>query len=139
MIRQFRIGDQKTYERIITQEEVNQFAKLTGDFNLAHHDEDYCAKTIFKKPIVHGMLIGSLFSKVFGLEFPGGGMIYCSQTLKFLKPIYPETNITIVITVKEIILEKNRVIFTTEVFNDHQECALTGEAMLMPRKDEHCE
>lgn len=139
MIRYFKIGDQKTYERIITQDEVNQFAKLTGDFNLAHHDIDYCAKTIFKKPIVHGMFVGALFSKVFGLEFPGGGMIYCSQTLKFLKPIYPETTIHIVITVKEIILEKNRVVFTTEVFNEHDELALTGEATLMPRKDNHHE
>jgi len=139
MIRHFHIGDQKTYERIITQEEVNQFAKLTGDFNLAHFDEEYCAKTIFKKPIVHGMLIGSLFSKVFGSEYPGGGMIYCSQSLKFLKPIYPETKVKIVITVKDIIQEKNRVVFSTEIYNENQECALTGEAMLMPRKDENCE
>ena len=136
MIRNFSVGEKKSYERVITQEEVNQFAKLTGDFNQAHYDEDYCAKTIFKKPIVHGMLVGSLFSKVFGLEFPGGGMIYCSQSLKFLKPIYPDTKMNVVITVKEIILEKNRVIFTTEIFNEHNECALTGEAMLMPRKDE---
>ncbi|MDY0074406.1 MAG: MaoC family dehydratase [Acholeplasmataceae bacterium] len=139
MIKQFRLGDQKSYQRIITQEEINQFAKLTQDFNPAHYDEAYCAKTIFKKPIVHGMFIGSLFSKVFGLEYPGGGMIYCSQSLKFLKPVYPETPITIVITVKEIILEKNRVIFSTEVYNEKNECAVTGEAMLMPRKEENCE
>lgn len=136
MIRKFILGEMKSYERVITQDEVNQFAKLTGDFNKAHYDEDYCANTIFKKPIVHGMLVGSLFSRVFGLEFPGGGMIYCSQSLKFLKPIYPDTKIKVVITVKEIIIEKNRVIFTTEIWNEHNECALTGEAMLMPRKDE---
>ena len=82
------------------------------------------------------MLVGSLFSKVFGSDYPGGGMIYCSQTFKFLKPIYPDEKIKVVITVKEIILEKNRVIFTTEIWNEKKECALTGEAMLMPRKDE---
>jgi 3-hydroxybutyryl-CoA dehydratase len=43
------------------------------------------------------------------------------------------------VTVKEIILEKNRVIFTTEVFNEKDEIMLTGEAMLMPRKEEHHE
>jgi len=138
MIKKFKIGDQKTYERVITQHEVDAFAAVTGDHNLAHYDEDYCKRTIFKKPIVHGMFVGSLFSKVFGMEFPGGGMIYCSQTLKFLKPIYPETTLKVVITVKEIMLEKNRVIFTTEVFNELGECALTGEAMLMPRKESDC-
>ncbi|MCD8561997.1 MAG: MaoC family dehydratase [Acholeplasmataceae bacterium] len=138
MIRRFQIGDQKSYERVITQEEVIQFAKVTGDFNLAHYDEDFCRKTVFKKPIVHGMFVGSLFSKVFGMEYPGGGMIYCTQSLKFLKPVYPETRLKIVITVKEILLEKNRVIFTTEVFNDQGECAVTGEAMMMPRKEKDC-
>ena len=49
MIRQFKVGEQKTYERVITQEEVDQFAKLTGDYNKAHFDEEYCSKTIFKK------------------------------------------------------------------------------------------
>ena len=139
MIRKFNVGDKKSYTRKITQDEVSQFDKLTGDFNKAHYDEAYCAQTIFKKPIVHGMLVGSLFSKVFGLEFPGGGMIYCSQSLKFLKPVYPDTKLEVVITVKEIILEKNRVIFLTEVWNENHECAVTGEAMLMPRKDEEHE
>jgi 3-hydroxybutyryl-CoA dehydratase len=64
-------------------------------------------------------------------------MIYCSQTLKFLKPVYPNTTLKVVITTKDIIPEKNRVIFTTEVFSENNECAVTGEAMLMPRKEDH--
>jgi len=81
------------------------------------------------------MLLGSLFSKVFGLEYPGEGTIYCSQTLKFLKPAYPEEVLNVVITVKDILLEKNRVFFSTEIFNEQNELILTGEAMLMPRKE----
>lgn len=137
MIKYFTCGEQKTYDRVITSNDIKLFGEVTGDYNLAHFDEDYCAKTVFKKPIVHGMLIGSLFSKVFGSEYPGGGMIYCSQTLKFLKPVYPNTTLKVVITTKDIIPEKNRVIFTTEVFNENNECAVTGEAMLMPRKEDH--
>jgi 3-hydroxybutyryl-CoA dehydratase len=45
--------------------------------------------------------------------------------------------LTVLVTVKEIIVEKNRVIFTTEIFNDKNECMLTGEAMLMPRKEKN--
>jgi len=137
MIKYCNLGEQRTYDRVITSDDIKLFGQVTGDFNLAHFDEDYCAKTVFKKPIVHGMLIGSLFSKVFGSEYPGGGMIYCSQTLKFLKPVYPNTTLKVVITTKDIIPEKNRVIFTTEVFNENNECAVTGEAMLMPRKEDH--
>lgn len=136
MIKNMRIGDQKSYDRIISTEDVHKFGELTWDMNDAHFNADYASTTIFKKPIVHGMLIGSLFSKIFGMEYPGIGTIYCSQSLKFLKPVYPDTLLHVVVTVKEIVIEKNRVIFTTEVFNDKDECMLTGEAMLMPRKDE---
>jgi len=135
MIKTMHIGDQKFYDRVISKEDVHKFGELTWDMNDAHFNESYASTTIFKKPIVHGMLVGSLFSKIFGMEYPGVGTIYCSQSLKFLKPVYPDTLLHVVVTVKEIIIEKNRVIFTTEVFNDKDECLLTGEAMLMPRKE----
>lgn len=135
MIRNMKIGDVRSYQRVISKEDVLKFGELTKDMNKAHFDETYTKKTIFKKPIIHGMLLGSLFSKVFGLEYPGEGTIYCSQTLKFLKPAYPEEVLNVVITVKEILLEKNRVFFSTEIFNEQNELILTGEAMLMPRKE----
>lgn len=134
MIRTMKIGDVRSYERMITTKDVHAFGHLTRDLNQTHFDESYAATTIFKKPIVHGMLVGSLFSKIFGLDYPGEGTIYCSQSLKFLKPVYPDTKLMIKVTVQDIQLEKNRVYFLTEIFNEHQECVLTGEAMLMPKK-----
>lgn len=135
MINTIKIGDQRRYSRVITQEDTAKFGALTADMNKAHFCEKYTEKTPFKKPIVHGMLLGSLFSCIFGLDYPGEGTIYCSQTLKFLKPVYPDTKLDIVVTVKDVLIEKNRVIFTTEIFNNEGQCCLTGEATLMPRKE----
>ena len=135
MIKSMQIGDQRTYQRVITKEEIKKFGEISGDMNDAHFNEAYAKETIFKKPIVHGMFIGSLFSKIFGMEYPGKGTIYCSQSLKFLKPVYPDTVLKVLVTVKEINVEKNRVFFTTEIFDDMNQCMLTGEAMLMPRKE----
>ena len=134
MIRKMNIGDQRSYQRIITKQDVETFGQLTGDLNDAHFNEAYAQTTIFKKPIVHGMLVGSLFSKIFGLDYPGEGTIYCSQSLIFKKPVYPDQVLTVLVTVKDIVLEKNRVIFTTEILNENQEVMVTGEAMLMPKK-----
>ncbi|MCF7933029.1 MAG: MaoC family dehydratase [Acholeplasmataceae bacterium] len=135
MIRTMKVGDTRAYERIITTQDVKAFGALSGDTNATHFDEVYAAKTIFKKPIVHGMLLGSLFSKIFGLDYPGEGTIYCTQSLKFLKPVYPDTVLKVIVAVKEIDVQKNRAWFTTEIFNDQDECVLTGEALLMPRKE----
>ena len=64
-----------------TQKDVEAFAKVTGDNNPVHLDESYAAKTMFKRPIMHGMLGATVFSKVFGTMFPGEGTIYLSHYL----------------------------------------------------------
>jgi len=45
---------------IITQEQVNQFAELTGDHQYIHVDPERAAKTPFKGTIAHGYLTLSI-------------------------------------------------------------------------------
>jgi acyl dehydratase len=98
-----------------SQEEVNRFAEVTGDKNPVHTNAEYAAKTMFKRPIMHGMLSASLFSKVFGTLFPGEGTIYLKQTLNFLKPMYVDTTYEAVFTVKEVLKDKHRAIVETTI------------------------
>ena len=65
-----KIGDYYREEFSITQDMVNEFAKLSGDNNPIHLDEDYAAKTRFKKPIVHGLFSVTSFGRVMGTKFP---------------------------------------------------------------------
>src|SRR5215212_6070923 len=99
-----------THEFQFSQDEVNRFAEATGDKNPVHLDANYAAKTMFKRPIMHGMLSASLFSKVFGTMFPGEGTIYLKQSLNFLKPMYVDTKYTAEFMVKEVVKEKNRAV-----------------------------
>jgi acyl dehydratase len=121
-----------THEFKFSQEEVNQFAKVTGDNNPVHTNAEFAAKTMFKRPIMHGMLSASLFSKVFGTLFPGEGTIYLKQSLNFLKPMYVDTAYEAVFTVKEVIKEKNRAIVETSI-KDKTTGVLctTGEATVL--------
>jgi len=134
MIRKIKISDETRYFRTITSDDVRKFGELTGDMNKAHFDPEFAKTTVFKTPIVHGMFVGSLFSRIFGTDFIGEGMIYCNQSLKFLKPVYPNMLLEVVAKVINIDYDRNRVIFSTEIFNENHECMVTGEAMLMPRK-----
>jgi len=121
-----------THEFKFSQEEVNQFAQVTGDKNPVHLDAEYAAKTMFKRPIMHGMLSASLFSKVFGTLFPGEGTIYLKQSLNFLKPMYVDTVYEAVFTVKEVIKEKNRAIIETLIRDKATGVVCTtGEATVM--------
>jgi acyl dehydratase len=121
-----------THEFVFSQKEVNAFAEVTGDKNPVHTSIEYAAKTIFKRPIMHGMLSASLFSKVFGTLFPGEGTIYLKQSLSFLKPMYVDVVYEAVFTVKEIIKEKNRAIVETVIKDKSTDVICTsGEATVM--------
>jgi len=83
------IGSTYAFERAITQQDVEQFSELTGDQNPLHTDKIFATRSPFQKPIVHGMLAGSLFSCLVGMHCPGKTSLYVDQTLHFRQPIFP--------------------------------------------------
>jgi acyl dehydratase len=120
-----------THQFKFSQEEVNQFAEVTGDKNPVHLDASYAAKTMFKRPIMHGMLGAALFSKVFGTLFPGEGTIYLKQSLNFLRPMYVDTQYEAVFTVKELFPDKSRATIETSIRDEQGKICTTGEATVM--------
>ena len=98
-----------------SQEQVIQFAELTGDNNPLHLDTDYAATTSFKRPIIHGMLGATVFTKVLGTQFPGHGSIYLKQTLEFLRPMFVDNDYRAVFTIKTIDPVKHIAEISTEI------------------------
>ncbi len=126
------IGDSASKSKQFTEADVLGYAQVSGDANPVHVDETYAKTTLFKTRIVHGMLVGGLFSSIFGTIMPGIGTIYTHQSLKFTKPVYLNDTITAIVTVKELVNEKNRVIFDCVAKNQNDEVVIVGEAQLMP-------
>jgi len=75
-----------------TQDTVNAFADICGDNNPLHIDPSFAVKTQFKGTIVHGILVSSLFSTLFGRAI--NGSIYVSQTLSFKRPVHVGVPVT---------------------------------------------
>lgn len=98
-----------------SQEDVNLFIKLSGDSNPIHWDEVYAATTPFKKPIIHGVLGTSVFSKVLGTIFPAEGTIYLGQEIRFLRPMFVDVEYEAVFTIQEIDSKKHKALITTQV------------------------
>ncbi|WP_375558650.1 MaoC family dehydratase [Bernardetia sp. OM2101] len=115
-----------------SQEQVNRFAEVTGDNNSLHLDESYAATTMFKRPIMHGFLGGSVFSKIFGTLFPGEGTIYMNQTMNFMRPMFVDTEYEAVMTITEITREKNRAKVQTQVIDKTTgKVTISGEATVI--------
>lgn len=133
-INDLHVGDTAFQTVVITEQNVETFGEITNDFNPAHFDSEYAKNTMFKKRISHGMYIGSLFSKVFGMDLPGKGSIYVSQSLEFKRPVYFNDVIKAVVTIRELNTERNRAYFDCVAYNQNDEIVVKGEACLMPPK-----
>ena len=131
-IQQLQVGDKAELRKTFVEEDVAEFARVSGDSNPAHMDENYAKTTQFKTRIVHGMLAGSLFSALLGTDLPGVGTIYTGQTLKFTRPVHFGEEITASVTVKELNEERNRAVFECLAVNPQGEPVIVGEATVMP-------
>ena len=124
------LGMEASFQKLVTEADINAFAEVTGDKNPVHLDADYAAKTIFKERIAHGMLTASYISAVFGMEMPGPGVIYVSQTLNFRAPVKIGQTVTAKVKVVELFPAKRRARFECICTADGT-TVLEGEAMLM--------
>ncbi|MDX2285678.1 MAG: MaoC family dehydratase [Bacteroidia bacterium] len=126
-----------TYEQPVTftQEQVAAFADVSGDRNPLHLDAEYTARTAFRRPIVHGFLAGSVFSRILGMEFPGEGSIYLEQSMQFLRPVYPGTACRVLLTVLEADPATHRARIRTQLFQTGPDKLLIdGEALVLHKK-----
>ncbi len=128
-------GDRYVHTVTYTQEQVVEFADASGDRNPIHLDAEFASRTPFGRPIVHGFLAASVFSKVFGMLFPGEGTIYLSQQMKFLAPVFTGRPYTALFEVTEVdTVKHNALISTTLLDADGKEC-IVGEAKLKNTKE----
>lgn len=125
------VGEKAAVEKTVTEQDVNLFAEVSGDYNPVHIDEAFAQNTRFKKRIAHGMLAASLVSRVVGTKLPGPGTIYLSQTLNFKTPVYFGDTITAEVELIEKIPARNFVKLKTVCFNQTGTVVLEGEALVL--------
>ena len=129
-IEDFYIGQTASLKKTFSSDEINAFAELSLDRNPIHLNETYAEQTIFGSRIVHGFLVGSLISAVFGTQLPGEGAIYLHQEMNFRKPVYHGEEITATVTVTNIRKEKSILYFDTKCENGRGEVVIDGNAVL---------
>jgi 3-oxoacyl-[acyl-carrier protein] reductase len=97
---QIQVGDEEELTHLLTKSDVQVFATLTGDFNPLHLDEAFARRTLFRKPVVYGMLSASFISTMIGMLLPGNGALWTGQTLEFLQPAFVGDTLRVVARVK---------------------------------------
>ena len=127
------VGQKANFFKKIDSTLVNDFAKISGDFNPLHMNDEYASTTNFGKRVCHGMLLASFFSQLIGMYLPGKNSLYFSQTLNFRNPCFIDDNITIE---GEIIEKKSNIkliIIKTTIHNQDGECLIDGIGKVIVR------
>lgn len=130
MSRDLKVGDTKTITRAFTEEDVHQYAELSTDKNPVHLDAEYAANTQFKERIVHGMLVGSLFSALLGQHLPGEGSIYMSQNIQFKSPVFLDMEVIASVEITAIHPKRPIVTLKTMCVDNDGKVLVRGEAVM---------
>ncbi len=108
---ELKIGDQLiTEKRLITSEDINRFADLSGDHFYAHKTDTDFAGTMFDQQVAHGYFIMSIAAGLFVDGYKKNPVLlnYGIDELRFTKPVYPGSEIHIRFTCKEKIVQEQK-------------------------------
>jgi oxepin-CoA hydrolase/3-oxo-5,6-dehydrosuberyl-CoA semialdehyde dehydrogenase len=116
---ELQIGDQIiTESRVITSEDIDKFADLSGDHFYAHIRNTDFNGTMFEQQVAHGYFIMSVAAGLFVDSYEKNPVLlnYGIDELRFTKPVYPGAEIHIRFTCKEKLPNDKRVIEKPEDF-----------------------
>jgi len=120
--------------RYVSEEDVINFSRISGDFNPLHLDEFIASKSIFKKRVAHGMYIASFFSKLLGDPKYGYSGIYLNQTLNFISPVFLNDTVDVIIELIHFDEVKSKLVFQTTC-KVKEKIVLDGTAEILINKN----
>lgn len=125
---ELRVGQRECLSRTITAEDVAAFARLSGDYNALHLDDEFAARTEFAQRVVHGFLSASLLSTLVGMKVPGRGALYLSQQVDFTRPVYIGDTVEACATIEKIDIDTRIISLRTQITRAPHDVVLRGEA-----------
>ena len=155
---ELKIGDQIiTEKRLITAEDIDKFAQLSGDNFYAHKRETEFGGTMFTEQVAHGYFIISAAAGLFVDSFTKNPVLlnYGIEEMRFTKPVYAGNSIYIRFTCKEKTAQelkeitpdtmflqgqdipKGIVKWLVEIFDDADEAVGVGTILTMVEMKEY--
>ncbi len=122
-----------TIEKQVTQDQIERYAKASGDFNPIHVDHDFAARSQFGRTISHGMMIAASVSEMMTAAFKESWANGGRLKIRFRAPVYPGETVTTFGEVKSVreLGDARRVKCSVGVRKQSGVDAITGDATVM--------
>lgn len=92
--KKLRIGQEAEITKTFFKDDADKFAALTADYSRLHTDAEFAKRSVYGRPVIHGILAASLISSVMGMKLPGEGTILAEEQVRFLKPVFYGDTVT---------------------------------------------
>jgi len=125
---QLTVGQRAERSLTLTAEAVQSFARLTGDYNPLHFEEEFAKRTPFGRLVVQGGLTTGLLHALVAMDMPGPGTVFLSQNWKFTAPVFIGDTITATAEVKSVHATKPVTQLGISVVRTDGTVVLEGEA-----------
>lgn len=131
-IKGLKVGDSFSIVRRFTENDVQQFRKITRDDNPVHFDNQFVEAKKLKGQICHGLLIGSMATEIGGQI----GWLGSSLQFNFKKPVYVNDVVTCCLIITSI-NESLKAEAIIKWQNQHHEIVLIAQLKgILPNPDE---
>ena len=117
----------------VTDEHIESFARLSGDRNPVHFDDDFARQIGFDGRIAHGAVTASLLSAVLGMDLPGPGSVFLEQRVRYLAPVKPGDTIVAAPEVTRVREDKPIVTLAASITNATGARVAEGELVVLLR------
>ena len=123
-------GDEANCHKTISAEDVENFARLSGDMNPLHMDENFALRTKFQRRVVHGVLLASYVSALVGMYCPGPGALWSQQNFRWLSPVFIGDRIHIKLRVAHKSIGSRTLTIEVKGMNQDGKVIMEGEGVV---------
>ncbi len=129
----FEVGHLVSYTRSVTDQDVADFARLSGDTQGFHVDDSYAQQSRFGQRIAHATLAIGFISAALGtrLPSPDESVIFLSQSLKFPAPMFCGDTITTELEVRKVDHRRRWATLSALCVNQSGAAVVRGEVTIM--------
>ncbi len=128
---EIEVGDRADMQRVLTKQDIDMFALLSGDMNPTHFSDTYAQMLLNRHKLVgHSMWGGALISSLLGNDLPGAGTVYKSQNFEFHNAVELGDQLTVTVTATAKSAADGLVEFDCRVVNQRDEPIITGVAIV---------
>jgi 3-oxoacyl-[acyl-carrier protein] reductase len=126
-----KVGGQVTLRKKFTAADIDEFARLSGDLNPLHVDEEFAKRTRLRRRIAHGMLSAAYISSLVGTHVPGPGALWLHQSFEFLKPIFVSDEVEFLLRVEHKSQATRTLLICVEARNQQGVLVMKGQGKVM--------